>query len=176
MLQLFQSNQVAGRGQLYSCYVNAFSILSYGNGTIGGPLLWNGSTASGGRGVTAYLMCVALGVTTASTVAGAVGIATGVNASAPTGTSAVTLAGNLVAGGPTYQSSVYYTGAVAAPTNYNVLGAINTGALTVDTVNSLVFDIGGAIVVPPGTYAAVTTNAAITCVTPVSLYWAEVPN
>jgi hypothetical protein len=127
--------------------------------------------------VTAYLMAASWGLSTASGVAGAIGIAMGAT-SAPTTTQAITASGNLTLNGPSPICSVYNYGTVsAAATNFLPLGHVHTGAITLDTDDDNTVHLGGVIAVPPGYFAAVSASATLTsAVLSIGLVWLEVPN
>lgn len=177
MLTMLQSPQNAGRGNIYCAYAAAVTapvIFSTAAGT-GGPLLWNGSTTAP---VTAYLLGFGYACTTASTVAGALGI-TGntTQPNAPTSTSAITNVKNLSIGGRAPSCTPYILGTVANAGNFFMpMVQVGTGALTVDN-NQLTFvELGGAISIAQGSWASVAASATLTTgVFAMALIWQEVP-
>ena len=146
----------------------------------GGPLLYNNSAASAAKGVTAYLLGMSCVVTTASTVAGAVGI-TGGASTAPTSTQAITSVMNLrySSGAPASpQCNVYNYGTVStAGIGFMPVYEVGTGALTVVDCDDNWVHLGGMIEVGYGNFAAVSASATLTTgVFTIGLVWAEVPN
>jgi hypothetical protein len=169
-----------GRGNIFAAQaiVTAPVIWTTAAGT-GGPLLYNGSTAGGGKGVTAYLLSVSYGLTVASTVAGALGL-TGGPTTAPTSTTAIDSSAclRLSSGSPTPQCSVYRIGTPsAAGTFFLPTGQVGTAALTAEITDDNFIHLGGAMEVGPGFFAAVAASATLTtAVMQVGLVWLEVPN
>ncbi len=140
----------------------------------GGPLLWNGTST-----VNAVLLGVGFGITTASGVAGALGITgnTG-QVAAPSSTTAADSSGNGYLGGPPSACSVYRVG---TPTNAGgflmPFAEVHTGALTTDTGLIQWVDLAGTVVVPPYSWVSVAASATLTsAVMQISLVWEEVPN
>ncbi len=167
---------LGGQGSVYSAnaLVTAPVIWSTAAGT-GGPLLYNGTTAGQG-GYTAYILAVSWGLSTASTVAGAIGLAMGTT-TAPTSTAAVKSSGALWVGAAGPKCSVYANGTVStAATNFLPIGHVHTGALTTDTDDDNVVHLGGCIVVPPGSFCSVSASATLTtAVLSIGLVWLEIP-
>lgn len=173
---------LARRQQVFTAYatVTAMAAFSTAAGT-GGPLLWNntGSAASKNpQRVLAALLAVGFGISTASTAAGAVGI-TGNSGqtAAPTSTTAIDGIGNGYVGGPAAQCNLFRIGTVTNAGNFFLpVTSVGTGALTVDNLDLQWVDLGGSIIVPPGSWAAVAASAVMTAaVMQVGLMWAEVP-
>lgn len=180
MLQVLQGVQNAGRGNIFCAYaiVTAPVIYSTAAGT-GGPLLWNGSSATVGAGkVNAFLLAVSFGLSTASTVAGAIGITGNISQpNAPTSTTAIDAVGNYgVIGGQASQCTAYRIGTVAVAGGvFYPMGMVHTGPVTVDTTDENWQDLGG-ILVAPGSWASVAGSATLTtAVMQVGLIWQEVP-
>jgi hypothetical protein len=144
----------------------------------GGPLIWNNSGPAGIKRVMAVLLAVGVGITTASGAASSLGI-TGNSGqtSAPTSTTAIDAQACSFVGGSTSVCSVYRVGTVATAGNFFMpFCALGTGALTVDNVDYMWHDLGGSIVVPSGSWAAVAAAATATsAVLQIGLMWAEVP-
>lgn len=164
-------------GNLFMAHaiVTAPVIFSTAAGT-GGPLLWNGSTT-----VNAVILAVGVGVTTVTTAAAALGLTgnTG-QAAAPGSVTAIDSRSNCMLGGANGLCTPYRIG---TPTNaggaaggfFLPFGHLHTGALTVDNVGIAWFDIGGAIIVPPGGWVSPATSAtASTTVASISLLYEEV--
>lgn len=151
--------------------VTAPVIFSTAAGT-GGPLLWNGTSDKIAR-----ILKVGFAVTTASTVAGALGLtgATGQTA-APASTTAADTTANLSLGAPASSCTPYRVG---TPTNAGTwflpFGQITTGALTVsrDSINWI--DINRLITVPPGCWVSLAGSATLsTAVIQCALVWEEI--
>lgn len=140
---------------------------------IGGPLLFNGSSA-----VNAVILAVTFGITVVSTVAAALGLTgnTG-QASAPTSTTAIDGSRNLFLGGPQSNCSVFRSGTVVNAGNFLLpVGALHTGALTTGSGHVSFVDVGGMLIVPPGGWCAVAASVAATAaVVQIGLIWAENP-
>lgn len=169
-----------GRGNVFvaQAIVTAPVIWTTAAGT-GGPLLYNGSVSGTGRGVTAYLLALSYGLTTAATVAGAVGL-TGGPTTAPTTTTAIDSSAclRLNAGSPTPLCSVYRVGTVsAAGTFFLPTGQVGTSALTAEIADDNFISLGGVVEVGPGYFASFAASATLsTAVLQVGLVWLEVPN
>lgn len=171
----------SGRANIWAAeaLVTAPVIWSTAAGT-GGPLLYNGSAAGGGKGVTAYLLAMSVNVTTSSGVAGALGL-TGGPTTAPTTTTVIDAIMNLrfTTGAPSSpQCSVYRKGTVsAAGVGFLPIMDVDTGAQTVDTVVKALEHLGGIIEIGVGNFASVAASATLTsAVCSIGLVWAEVPN
>lgn len=168
----------AANGNLFMAHaiVTAPVIFSTAAGT-GGPLLWNGSTT-----VNAVLLAVGIGVSTVSTVGAALGITGNSGQAAAPGTAtAIDSRSNCKIGAVAGLCTPYRIG---TPTNaggaaggfFLPFAHLHTGALTVDNVGIAWFDIGGAIIVPPGAWASIAASAtASTTVASISLLYEEVP-
>jgi len=137
----------------------------------GGPLLWNNSASTN-----AVLIGMSYAVTTASGVAGAIGIAVG-STTAPSSTTAIDSSSGGYVGGASTAMSLYRLGTVSTPaTGFFALGAIHTGAVTVDVNTPTYVPIDGFWTIPPGKFAAVSASATLTsAVIQATLYWAELP-
>lgn len=162
------------RGNLFMAHaiVTAPVIYSTAAGT-GGPLLWNGSST-----VKASILAVGVGVTTVTTVAAALGFTgNGGQSAAPGSTTAIDTRANLLIGGAASAVTPYRIGTPAAAGNFFLpLGALHTGALTVDNFNFAWFDIDGLITVPPNTWTSLATSAtATTTVASLAIVWEEIP-
>lgn len=177
MLASIQAFQDSGRGNIYCAYaiVTAPGLYSTAAG-VGGPLLWNGS--AGGSKVNAFVLAVSYGLSVASTVAGAIGITgnTG-QVTAPASTTAIDTVANLNIGQQTPSCTAYRLGTVTNAGNFFVpVGMVHTGAITADTTDDNWVDLGGAVIVSPGDWAAVAASVILsTAVMQIGLIWAEVP-
>jgi len=113
----------------------------------------------------------------AQTTTLAVGLMVGFSTVALSGVTALTPRSKRVGGGvnPVGLAAAAATLPVA-PTLDTLLGYIGTGATTVDQLVPSMFLLGGDIVLPPGGYAAVYTNAAAVAASLLlSAQWEEVP-
>lgn len=174
MLSSFRVYQFAGLGNVYSAYAAGVNPAVYTATALTSGILYNGSS---GKGVTAYVLAISYGLSVASTVASSIGIATGVT-TAPTTTTAATLTGNLNTAGPASQCTAYKLGTVsAAATAYWPTGRVQTGAITVATDDDNVVNLGGLVVVPPGSFAAVVAGATLTTsAIDIGFVWYEIAN
>jgi hypothetical protein len=140
-----------------------------------GPMIWNRP----GSGVDAHILAVSWGSpTTATTAAGAIGLATNSQATVPTSTTAIT-AWNGYTGGAQSQMGGVFSGAtvIVAPTPifWPLLG-VNTGAITSGVVTSSFAEVGGSVIVAPGGIGYVCASATLTAgVFTIGLMWAELP-
>jgi len=170
---------LSSRGQVFSAFsaITAPVIYSTAAGT-GGPLLWNGSSQAGPNQVNAVILGVSCAITVVTTVAAALGI-TGNSGqtAAPGTTTAITATGNMKIGGPPSRCSVFNVGTPSNAGNFFFpLIQLGTGALTVDDIVLGFIDLGGAVVVPPNSWASIAASAtATTTVAQLGLIWAEVP-
>lgn len=154
----------------YALDVTAPVIWSTAAGT-GGPLVWNNTV-----NVHLRLIKVGFSVTVASTVAGALGIATGVT-TLPSSTTAIDATGNLYAGGPKSGATAYRIGTVStAASNFFPIAQITTAALTTSRDSMNWIDINRLVVIPP-TYFMSLAGSATLSTTKLSacLIWEEIP-
>lgn len=178
MLRGFRDWAPGGLGQVFAAKLSVTSLPIFSGTGMAGPLLYNPPPSAGARGVTAYLLALSYGLTTASTVASSIGVAGGLT-TAPTSTNTTgLLSGNLNLQGPASACSVYSAGTVSqAGSIYLPTGRVHTGAITVDTDDDNFVHLGGVIVVPPGYWAAPAAGATLTsAVIDLGLVWVEIPN
>lgn len=164
-------------GRLFSAMATVTSpvIFSTAAGT-GGPLIWNRN----GSGVDAHILGVCFGgFTTATAVAGAIGLTGNVGqAVAPTSTTAIDAIQNMLVGGPsTAMGGVYRVGTVAnAGAGLTPLIATGTGAITAIEETVGFIDVGGMFIVGPGSWGSLAATATLTsAVLSLGLIWAELP-
>ena len=147
-------------------------IYSTAAGT-GGPLLWNSSTT-----VNIVVISVGIDVTTASGVAGSIGLTGGFQGTSAPGSTTAIDAGpkNMLLGGPASSITAYRKGTVANAGGFYIpLFNVSTGAVSINTGWTYT-DVGGIIVVPPQYYVSVATSATLTSmVSNIGLQWVEVP-
>jgi len=171
---------LARRGQVFSALALVTAPVAYSTAAgTGGPLLWNNSAGtSSPKRVLAVLLAMGCGITTASTAATSLGI-TGNSGqtSAPTSTTAIDGVACTYMGGSLPLCNTYRIGTVANAGNWiQPTTAIGTGAVTLDNIDMAWVDLGGSIVVPPGSWASVAAVAvASTAVFQIGLMWAEIP-
>lgn len=174
-LPLQYTPAICTEGRLYAAraIVTAPVIFSTAAGT-GGPLLWNSSPKTVIR-----LWKLGYSVTTASTVAGSIGLTGGFQGTtAPSSTTAIDsgptnlFLGNL---GPS-QINAYRVGTVAnAGGFYLPVADISTTALTALGDNPSFIDLDGVITVAPGYWVSVAGSATLTtAVLQVTLVWEEI--
>lgn len=167
--------QQAKSGKIFmaQAIVTAPVIYTTAAGT-GGPLLWNPPSS----GVDAVILGVSFGLTTVSTVAAALGITgAGGQTAAPGSTTAIDGRSSGYVGGASSGCTPYRIG---TPTNAGgfllPFAALHTGALTVDSATVGFVDIGGMVIVPPGSWASIAASAtASTTVGTFGMVWEEVP-
>ncbi len=177
------SNQVAAsyydwvkQGKVFIAYATVTTPVIYTTAAAtGGPLLWNNS-AAGLMAVNAVLLAVSTVLTTATSVASALGITGGVSV-LPTSTTAIDGSTNCLMGGPAALCNTYRLGTVAtAGAFFLPTHTLGTGAITAANTTPAWVDLGGSIVVPPGSWAAVAAGATATSgVLKTALMWAEIP-
>lgn len=170
---------LARAGQVFCAraIVTAPVIFSTAAGT-GGPLLWNNTAAGSDKAVDAVILGVTCAVTTVSTVAGALGITGGSGqSSAPTSTTAIDTVATLSIGGPSARCNTYRIGTPGAAGGFFLpLAQLSTGALTVENEELGFIDVGGLVVVPPGSWMSLAGSATLTTlVAQLGLVWAEIP-
>ena len=167
---------LAKSGRLFSAYatLTAPVIFSTAAGT-GGPLLWNRPNS----GIDAHILAAGFSTSVVTTVAGGLGLTGGVGqALAPTATTAIDAIGNMYVGGPaTSLGGVYRIGTPTNPgSQFFPFAQVHTGALTVDTTGLTWIDIGGAMIIAPGTWGSVAGSATLsTLQVQMGLIWAELP-
>jgi hypothetical protein len=169
----YYEQTVRGKLFLAQAIVTAPVIYTTAAGT-GGPLLWNPPSS----GVNAVILAVSFGITTVTTVAAALGITgnTGQTA-APGSTTAIDGRSSGLIGAANSACTPYRIG---TPTNAGAFllpfGALHTGALTVDNGATGFVDIGGMVIVPPGSWASIAASAtASTTVGTFGMLYEEVP-
>jgi hypothetical protein len=128
--------------------------------------------------VTAYVMALSFGLTTAATAAASIGL-TGGATTAPTSTTAITSQSNLTLNqSATSVCTAYNVGTVStAGTFFLPVGQIGTSALTAEIADDNFIHLGGVLAVPPGYFCAVSCSSVLsTSVLQVGLVWVEVAN
>ena len=140
-----------------------------------GPMVWNKS----GSGLDAHVLALSVGSpTTATSVAGSLGLSTNNQTTAPTTPTAITAVNAYAGGGASQMGAVNSGGTVIVlPTPiFLPLVAVNTGAITTSAVPQTWVDVGGLVVAGPGTVAYVCASATLTSgVFTIGLVWAELP-
>lgn len=166
---------LAKSGRIFSAHaiLTAPVIWSTAAGT-GGPLLWNRPNSA--RDL--HILAAAIATPVVTTVAGAIGITgNGGQTAAPGSTTAIDSTGNLLIGGGNSTAQAYRLG---TPTNaggfFQPIFEVHTGALTVNNTGLFWADLGGIIVVPPGSWVSLAGSATLTTLqVAASLIWAELP-
>lgn len=180
MLLGFQPTPIlGGRGNAFaaSAIVTAMVPYTTAAGT-GGPLLYNPAVTGAAKGVTAYVMAVSYGCTTAATAAAVIGL-TGGATTAPTATTAIDSQTNLTLNqSATSVCTAYRIGTVSTAGTFLLpVGQIGTAALTAEFLDDNFIHLGGVLAVPPGYFCAVSSSVAMTtAVLTVGLVWVEVAN
>ena len=140
-----------------------------------GPMIWNRPAS----GLDAHILAVLLSQpSTAYTVAGSLGWGANLQPTAPTSPTALTALNCYAGGSVSGMGAVNTVGTVLVlpvPT-FLPLIAVNTGAISVTAVGTTWLDVGGAVIVGPGTVGYVCSSATLsTGVAFISLVWAELP-
>ena len=80
-------------------------------------------------------------------------------------------------GGPASNCTTYRVATPSTAGGFLLpLGQVHTGALSVDTSPFIWIDIGGALVIPPGSWASIAASATLTtAVMQLGMIWEEVP-
>ncbi len=150
-----------------------------------GPVFWNRP----GSGIDMHVLALSVGSPTTQwtgTIAGAIGIATNTQPTAPTlggaGTVALTTV-NAYAGGGNSQLGAVLLGTTANPATvlvlpvpiFNPIIAVSGGAITTPVIaGSSYVDVGGSIVINPGYVGYVATSATLTSgVITIGVLWCE---
>jgi hypothetical protein len=141
-----------------------------------GPMIWNRPAS----GVDAHILAVAVGQpTTATSVGGAIGYASSVQAAAPTSPTAITAVNAYAGGGPSSMGAVNSGGVVSIlPTPiFLPLVGVSLAATTVGlNVSATWTDIGGALIIGPGNVGYICGSAVQTAgVFTIGIMWAEIP-
>lgn len=139
----------------------------------GGPLLWNGSTDTLAR-----ILKIGFAVTTASTVAGALGLTgAGGQTAAPSSTTAIDSTANLYIGAPKSKITPYRIGTPTNPGTFLLpFAQITTGALTVSRDSMNWIDINRLVTVAPNGWVSCAGSATLsTAVIQIGIVWEEIP-
>jgi hypothetical protein len=167
---------LAKAGKLFMAYatVTAPVVFSTAAGS-GGPLLWNRPNST----IDAHILALGFSTSVVTTVAGGIGLAGSVGQTiTPSTTTAIDATGNCLLGGPATQlGGVFRVGTVAnAASQFFPVAQFHTGALTVDTTGVTWQDVGGALVVTPGTCGFVAATVTLTTLAiQIGMIWAELP-
>lgn len=164
--------EAAARGRLFMAHaiVTAPVIWSTAAGT-GGPLVWNGSTTHN-----VNILAMSAVITTASGVAGALGLTgnTG-QVSAPGTTTAIDSRANLLIGGAASGATPYRVGTVTNAGGF-FLPVIPIGTNAVTAQIPTWVDLGGILTIPPNCWASVAGSATLTSlVAQIGLLYEEIP-
>jgi hypothetical protein len=130
--------------------------------TVGFALTYTGLCLTNpiGSGINLVMNKVSAAFTVVWPAVAIVGIMTGFNGgTAVTQTTPLTVSGNLVGRAPAVGLLASSVTLPTAPTLRTVLGAGLTGAATVQTFQSALYDLEGSIIIPPGGYACIYTSA-----------------
>lgn len=168
-------NAVSGLGNDYQSAVLQ-RIFSGGNQAVVATALSAGvpTTYTGGlvlanptnSTVNLVLNKVAAAFVVAQSSAAVIGLGLGISASALSGTltAVPSISNNLSLTPPTPQGLLYSSASITLPTApvlSRIIGAVDTGALTVDTVKApLILDVQGGVILPPGGFACILSSAA----------------
>jgi len=142
-----------------------------------GPMIWN----KPGSQLDAHILGIACSEpSTATTVAGALGLVTNVQPSAPTTATSITAVNAYGGGSASGMAGIFSTATVLvtnpAPIFLPLLGVAGAAITVGNTVTQSFVDIGGLSVVAPGTVGYVCASSTLTTgVFTVALIWAELP-
>ncbi len=161
--------------KLFCASIAITAPVIYSTAIQAGPMIWNRP----GSGLDAHILAILLSQpSTAYTVAGSLGWASNVQATAPTSPTALVPMNCYAGGGASGMGAINSVGTVfvlPVPT-FLPLIAVNTGAISVTAVGTTWFDVGGSLIVSPGTVGYVCSSATLsTGVAFISLIWAEGP-
>lgn len=174
----------ARKGRIFTAYaiVTTPVIWSTAAGT-GGPLLWNNSLVNGSA-VNAAILAVSASLTVATSVASSLGLtgAAGQTA-APGSTTGIDAVASTYIGegvGANGGLPLCNTYRIGTPTNAGTFfmptHTLDTGAITTVNVLPNWVDIGGAVIVPPGSWCSIAASATATSgVCRVGMMWVEIP-
>lgn len=82
---------------------------------------------------------------------------------------------NALVNGPVGQGLIYKAATTVAPVIKKILGAVNTGAATVNGLVPGVWDLEGSIIVPPGGWISIYQSSVSGGGSFFSFEWAEIP-
>lgn len=168
------------KGRVFSALATVTAPVIYSTATgTGGPLLWNNSLANG-NAVNAVILAIGADVTTASGVSTTLGLTGNSGQTTAPGTTTAIDAGPanmFIGGGASPLCNLYRKGTVTTAGNFFMpTHTLDTGAVTTVAMLPAWVDIGGLIVVPPGSWCAVSSAATATsAVVNVGIIWVEVP-
>jgi hypothetical protein len=133
-----------------------------------------------GSGINAAIEKVGIGFVLAPAAPLVYGIATGASATAVSGTlTSLTPKAKLIGSGALPLCGLYSSASIVlpvAPTVDQVLGFLDTGAITTQTNLQTLYDLEGSIVLAPGSYALIWTSAVLLASAMIaSFQWEEVP-
>lgn len=140
-----------------------------------GPIIWNRPNSN----LDAHILGLSVGSpTVATTVAGSIGYASNSQTTLPTSQTAL-VPQNAYAGGANSQIASVGTGgtvSILPAPGFLPLVAVNTGAITTQVVANPWIDLGGGLIVGPGSVGYVCGSATLTAgVFTIGLLWAELP-
>jgi hypothetical protein len=140
-----------------------------------GPMLWNRPAS----GLDAHLLAIGMSQpTVATTVAGSLGWASSPQATAPTSPTPISAVNAYAGGGASAMGAVNSTGTVIVLPIPIILPliAVSTAAITVNILGTNWLDVGGGLIVAPGTVGYVCASATLSSgVFTIGIVWAELP-
>ena len=173
------SNLVKSQRVFYTSAIITSSVIFTTAAQLG-PMLWNRP----GSGVDAHILALSIGSPTTAwtnTIAGAIGIATVTQPTAPASIgTAITAVNAYAGGGPSQMGYVGGGGTVIilpVPQMMPLIG-VSAGAITTQVISAPSYvDVGGAIVINPGNVGYVAPTATLTSgVLTIGILWAELPS
>ncbi len=140
-----------------------------------GPMIWNRPAS----GLDAHILALVVGqATTAYTVAGSIGWGANVQPTAPTSPTALASVNCYAGGGVSGMGAVNTVGTVLilpVPT-FLPLIAVSTAAISVSIPSATWLDVGGSVIVGPGTVGYICGSATLsTGIATIGIVWAELP-
>ena len=142
----------------------------------GGPMIWN----KPGSGLDAHILAVSCGQpTTASSVDGAIGYASGVQPTAPTTPTAIVAVNAYAGGGPSQMAAVNSTGTVIvlpAPIFMPLISVCGPTVTTAVATAASFIDVAGSLIIGPGNVGYICASATLSSgVFTIGVMWAELP-
>lgn len=169
----YRKNRFGGAMQ---AVIATATIAGFSTTITGVPLLYNPP----GSAVNVVIETVQLAFVVASANALAYGLATGFSNTAVSGTlTSLTPKSKFIGSGVTPVAGLVASASMTLPvaaTGDTILGSLSTAAVSVPNATPGLFDIGGAIVLPPGGYCHVWTSAILAASSLLAGFsWEEVP-
>ena len=140
-------------------------------------MLWN----KGGSGLDAHILALTCSEpSTATAVPGAIGFAMVPQATGPTSPTAIVSVNAYAGGGASQMAGVYSAGTVLVtspvPIFLPLIGVAGAAVTVGNSITTSWCDVGGALIVAPGTVGYVCASATLTAaVMTIGILWTELP-